>query len=125
MGGIKDRAYWTLYNETDENIRGSGSETILDEDEEMTEEEVQDDDGNGTDASSIHSADNSDASSEEIPFSHLSSDIQSFMQQFPEVPEQFQILSKIGEGIMPGVHMLILRHIQLRLQSRRQKVSPL
>jgi hypothetical protein len=105
MGSIKDKAGWTSYKEASEYIRGSGSETILDEDEEMTEEEqeqVQDDDGNGNDASSIRSEDNSDAGSEEIPFSHLSSDIQSFMEQFPEVPEQFQIVSKIGEGMMPG-----------------------
>jgi cell division control protein 7 len=81
---------------------GSGSETICDEeDEEMTEEYEQaeeQEDRTDTDASSTRSEE-SDGDSEEIPLSYRSPEIQKFLQQFPEISQHFQILSKIGEGI--------------------------
>jgi hypothetical protein len=85
-----------------EQRNDSGSETICDdEDNELTEEdEDEDEDENATENDSTPSGDNSDGESEEIPLSRLSSEIQTFLQQNPQISKNFEIHSKIGEGIL-------------------------
>jgi cell division control protein 7 len=82
----------------------SQCETECDEeDEEMTEEEnefeekgsnARNDDGNETEASSACNSD----STEEVPLSQRSLDIQDLIERMPYITNHYHILSKIGEG---------------------------
>ena len=86
-----------------EQRNDSGSETICeDEYNELTEEdedEDEDEDENETENDSTPSGDDSDGENEEIPLSRLSSEIQTFLQQNPQISKNFEIHSKIGEGL--------------------------
>src|SRR6202022_5059111 len=77
-----------------EQRNDSGSETICeDEYNELTEED-EDEDENETENDSTPSGDDSDGESEEIPLSRLSSEIQTFLQQNPQISKNFEIRSE-------------------------------
>lgn len=110
------------------NNDDSQCDTIYDEDgdEGMTEEEEgnedddQDDDNDEEDeeqtitdeSSTTCTQESSNDASEEISLSNLSPEIHHFARQFPGFCEQFQIISKIGEGTGPiDLRSYLFRHI--------------
>lgn len=97
----------TIYDEEDDEMT---EEDDAEDDEGDVDEEDEEDDGQTiTEGSSTCSQESfHDANEEEASPSNLSQKIQHFAFQFPGLSEQFQILSKIGEGNPPyrlAVHL--------------------
>jgi len=105
----------TIYDDDDEEI--TEEEESLETDY-KNEEDDADDAGDATEDLSTSDADDSDINGD------LSSEIQDFINQIPEITEHFQIISKIGEGIRTASFAHVFRNVQFRIQGHGSQVSP-